>query len=134
MDLFGRTRRSTDPLWKVASATPIFAADAETVTRLVTGCGRAENEPPVDGVLVARRHPTGWFVHAVRRDALPADRLRFFDELVTVRSYLLLTQGPQVPVWTLTPGGSWCSPAVASTSEFAALTGMFVESEGPSVP
>ncbi len=42
----------------------------------------------VDGVLVATRHPTGWFLHAVRRDDLSEDQLAPFRELVTVRSYL----------------------------------------------
>ncbi len=84
---FHRDRRSpTDPLWEVASATQILVADPTTVTSLSLESDLREPDAAADGVLVASRHPTGWFLHAVRRDDLPTDQLAPFRELVTVRS------------------------------------------------
>ncbi len=110
MHLFRDRGRRIDPRWDVASATQILVADPTTVTSLAI-----ESEPPgpgaeVVGVVVARRHPTGWFLHAVRRDDLPEDQLAPFRESVTVRTFLLLTHGPEAPAWRPSPvEGEWRS-------------------------
>lgn len=112
--MFGIGPRSTsDPLWEVAARTQIFTADEATVARLCTD--RLSGDAVAhDGVLVAQRHPTGWFVHGVRSESLGAERLALFRELVTVRAHLLLTSGPHSPTWLAGPtDGEWRSPATA---------------------
>lgn len=117
MHFFLRERgRPTDPLWEVASATQILLADPTTVTSLALETDVRQADTEVDGVLVATRHPTGWFLHAVRRHDLSEDQLDPFRELVTVRSYLLLAHGPEAPAWrpSATEGewrSVWYSPA-----------------------
>ena len=67
----------TDPLWDVASATQVLVADPDDGDLAWRSRPtRGSRTPIVDGVLVATRHPTGWFVHAVRRDDLPEDPAR----------------------------------------------------------
>ena len=89
-----RDHRGADSLWQVAASTPIFTAGWKTVVRLVREVDAGASERRLDGVLVARSHPTGWFLHAVRRDDLRGEDLDHFDELVTMRAYLLLRRGP----------------------------------------
>jgi len=103
MHLFRHRGRPTDPLWADASATQILAADPTAVTWLALESDLPEPGAEVDGVLIAARHPTGWFLHAVRRDDLSEDQLAPFRESVTVRSYLLLAHGPEAPVWRPSP-------------------------------
>jgi hypothetical protein len=107
---FFRDEGRTDWLWDVASATQVLAADPKTVTSLALETGLEESGEAVHGVLVADRHPTGWFLHAVCRDDLSEDQLAPFRELVTVRSYLLLARGPEAPAWRSSPvAGEWRS-------------------------
>jgi len=116
MPLFRDREQRTDPLWQVASATQVLAADPTKVTSLALESELRQPVAEVDGVLVATRHPTGWFLHAVRRDDLSEGRLGAFREAVTVRSYLLLAEGPQAPAWRPSPVDDewrsvWYSPA-----------------------
>jgi hypothetical protein len=103
MPLFRDRRRRPDPWWQVASATQVLVAHPTAVTSLALEGELPEPNTEVDGVLVATRHPTGWFLHAVRRDDLSDGRLDAFREAVMVRSYLLLSEGPQAPAWRRSP-------------------------------
>ncbi len=103
MNRFHDRGRLIDPLWDVATATQILVAGPRTVSALALESDPREPPGDVDGVLVANRHPTGWFLHAVRRDDLSEDQLAPFRELVTVRSYLLLARGPEAPAWRPAP-------------------------------
>jgi hypothetical protein len=123
MHLFRDRGRPTDPLWEVASATRILVADPTTVTSLSLESDPSEPDADVDGVLVASRHPTGWFLHAVRRDDLSADELAPFRELVIVRSYLLLAHGPGLPAWRPSPvEGEWRSVWYSLARELSELS------------
>lgn len=122
MPLFRHRERRPDPWWQVASATQVLVADPATVTSLALEGELRQPNAEVDGVLVATRHPTGWFLHAVRRDDLPEGRLGAFGEAVTVRGYVLLAEGPQAPAWRPSPldhewRSVWYSPA-RELSEF----------------
>ncbi|MGA8248565.1 MAG: hypothetical protein WB797_16785 [Nocardioides sp.] len=120
--MFRRNARGADPRWELAATTQIFAADARTIVRLVREIDPGASGTELDGILMARSHPTGWFLCAVRRDDLGGDDLGHFVELVTVRSYLLLRHGPVAHVWRPGPGdGEWRSPA---TSLAAGLAGI----------
>jgi len=128
MHLFRARERRTDPLWDVASATQVLVADPTTVTCLALGAEVRSSDATVDGVVVAARHPTGWFIHAVRRDDLPAAQLEPFRELVTVRSYLLLARGPEAPAWRRSPTrGEWRSVWFSPARELAELHDALVE-------
>lgn len=110
MHRFRHRRRPTEPLWADACATQILVADPTAVTLLALESDLPEPGAEVDGVLIAARHPTGWFLHAVRRDDLPEDQLAPFRESVTVRTFLLLTHGPEAPAWRPSPvEGEWRS-------------------------
>jgi hypothetical protein len=128
MNPFRRSDRSADPMWRVASKTQIFAVDEAAVIGLVRELDHGESGQPVDGVVVAKRHPTGWFVHAVRRSTLPPDQIGLFEELVTVRSYLLLAHGPKAPAWQPGPAqGEWRSPAFSISREVSDLEDSLVD-------
>jgi hypothetical protein len=128
MHLFRARERRTDPLWDVAQATQVLVADPTTVTSLALGADVRPSDAAVDGVGVATRHPTGWFIHAVRRDDLPGDQLEPFRELVTVRSYLLLARGPEAPAWRRSPtDGEWRSVWLSPARELAELDAALVE-------
>jgi hypothetical protein len=128
MHLFRDRARATDPLWDVASATQVLAADPKTVTSLALETGLEEPEEAVHGVLVADRHPTGWFLHAVRRNDLPEDQLAPFRELVTVRSYLLLAHGSDALSWRPSPvEGQWRSVWFSLARELSELADALVE-------
>jgi hypothetical protein len=127
MHLFGDHQRLHDPLWDVASATQVLVGDPTTVTGLARET-EGECDAAVDGVLVAVAHPTGWFVHAVRRDDLPDAQLGAFRELVKVRTYLLLAQGPQAPAWRAAPiEGEWRSVSLSLARELAELDDALVD-------
>jgi hypothetical protein len=133
MNLLRHRDRGADPLWKVASATQIFGADEETVNTLARVGSWAESPGPVDGVLIGRRHPTGWFLHGVRRHTLMADELPVFTELVMVRSYLLLAHGPDASVWRLgADTDEWRSPVYSMAHELAALESLGESGHRPS--
>jgi hypothetical protein len=128
MHLFRDRERRTDALWDVASATQVLAADPRTVTSLALETGRGEPDQAVHGVLVANRHPTGWFLHAVRRDDLSEDQLAPFRELVTVRSYLLLAHGPEAPAWRPSPvEDEWRSVWYSLARELSELDNALVD-------
>lgn len=59
------------------------------------------------GLVVARRHPTGWFLSARCRSGLaPADHENL-REFITVRVYLLLRGGPTTGSWAQTGPTEW---------------------------
>ena len=128
MHLLRNRERPTDPFWEVASATQIFAADPATVTGLARATDVGQLDATLDGILTATRHPTGWFVHGVRRDDLPGEHVRLFRELVTVRTYLLLARGPEAPAWLpSTVPGEWLSLSFSIARELSELDGTLVE-------
>jgi hypothetical protein len=115
-------------MWNVASGTEIFVADKGALSSLA---GPEEFEPrdaEIDGVVVGTRHPTGWFVHAVRRDDLPEAQIGPFRELVTVRTYLLLAHGPIAPAWRPTRAfAGWRSVCLSPSRELLKLDEAFVD-------
>jgi hypothetical protein len=116
--MFGSGHQKPDPLWKVAASTQVFTADQRTVDRLAGEVDAVHRDAPYDGLLIARPHPTGWFVWAVRRDDLTDEDLGYLRELVVVRTYLLLRQGPGATVWSPIPGhAEWRSPAPSLITE-----------------
>jgi hypothetical protein len=122
--MFRRDDRRADPRWELAASTPVFGAAAETVVELVRDVDPDASERGLDGVLIARAHPTGWFLHAVRRDDLQGADLDHFHELVIVRIYLLLRKGPVPQVWSPLPGShEWRSAAVSMSAEVASVIG-----------
>ena len=128
MRLFRDGERPADPQWDIASATQILVADPTTVTSLALESDPRQLDADVDGVLVATRHPTGWFLHAVRRDDLPEDQFAPFRESVTVRSYLLLAHGPEAPAWRPSPiEGEWRSVWYSLARELAELDDALVD-------
>jgi hypothetical protein len=129
MPLFGNHRRGSDPRWEVSSGTQILVADPETVTRLADETELdVEQGATVDAVLVAVRHPTGWFVHAVRRDDLEESCVALLRELVDVRTYLLLSRGAEAPLWHLVHGtDEWRSIALSLERDLDALDDVLVD-------
>jgi len=128
MNLFRAGKGSTDPQWEVAAATQILVADPTTVSRLAVESVLRQLDGEVVGVVVASRHPTGWFLHAVWRDDLSQEQLAPFRELVTVRTYLLLAQGPQAPAWLPSPvEGEWRSVGYSAARELADLDDALVD-------
>jgi len=128
MHLFREGKGRMDPQWELAAATQILVADPATVTSLALECHPRQPDAEVVGVMVASRHPTGWFIHAVRRDDLSEDQLAPFRELVTVRTYLLLAQGPQAPAWLPSPvEGEWRSVGYSLARELARLDDALVD-------
>lgn len=126
MNPFRTSARRADPLWDVASETQIFTADEQTLTALTRDVGIPDGQW-IDGVLLAQRHPTGWFVHAVRRDTLAADQVPLLDEAVTVRSYLLFTEGSETPTWLPVSGGQeWLSLVYSVGEELDLVDGALV--------
>lgn len=128
MHLFRDRARATDPLWDVASATQVLVADPKSVMSLAPEPAPGEPDKIVDGVLVATRHPTGWFLHAVRRDDMSEDQVEAFRELVTVRSYLLLSRGAEEPAWRSAPlVGEWRSVWFSIARELSELDDALVD-------
>jgi hypothetical protein len=128
MHLLRHRERPTEPFWAVASATQIFLADPATVASLASATYVGQHDAAPDGILTATRHPTGWFVHGVRLDDLPAEQIRLFRELVTVRTYLLLAHGPEAPAWLpSTVPGEWLSLSLSIARELSELDKTLVE-------
>jgi len=122
--MFRRDDRRADPRWELAASTPVLSADPKTVVGLVREVDAQAGERTLDGVLIACAHPTGWFLHAVRRDDLREEDLDHFHELVIVRNYLLLRQGPIPQVWRPAPvGQEWRSVAVSMAADVAGIVG-----------
>lgn len=61
------------------------------------------------GAVTARPHPTGWFISARARPDLSDIESEQFRSFVVLRTYLLLTQGPQPQVWEPMDGGGWAA-------------------------
>jgi hypothetical protein len=59
------------------------------------------------GTVSARPHSTGWFISARSRSDLTPHEAEHFREFVSLRVYLLLTQGAQPQVWEPQEDGSW---------------------------
>lgn len=122
--MFRRDDRRADPRWEVAASTQVFSADRDTVVGLVRECDSEAGDGGLDGVLIARSHPTGWFISAVRRADLPDEDLACFHEVVTVRTYLLLRQGPASRVWSPVPAtDEWRSAIPSFAVEVAGIAG-----------
>jgi hypothetical protein len=92
---------ATDEHWELARSIQITAAD--------------EPLPPNrHGMIVARRHPTGWFISARRAPDLNGADRAALERSVMVRAYLLLKEGPRPHLWNRADDGSWrtyCLPA-----------------------
>jgi hypothetical protein len=128
MHHFRGSERRPDPIWKVASRTEMFVADKEVLSSLASVEEFEVHDVEIDGVVVGTRHPTGWFVHAVRRQDLPEAQIGPFRELVTVRTYLLLAQGPIPPAWRPTTAtGEWRSVCLSPSSDLSKLDEAFVD-------
>ncbi len=120
--MFSRDDRRADPRWELAASTQVFVADHGTIVSLVREVDQEASGGGLDGVLIARSHPTGWFLCAVRRDDLRGEDLSHFNELVTVRTYLLLREGPVPRVWRPAPGDrEWRSAATSLSAELAGI-------------
>jgi hypothetical protein len=93
--MLSRTVHETvDPEWELARSVEVVA---------VHWWGR-----PVDGVVLARQHATGWFLKAEHRSDLDAATRVDFSEFLLVRVYLLLTRGPAAGGWVASrPEGLW---------------------------
>ena len=59
------------------------------------------------GRVTARPHPTGWFISARCRTDLSPQETAELREVVVLRTYLLLTRGPQPGVWERAADGSF---------------------------
>jgi hypothetical protein len=119
-----RHTRGADPRWELAASTQVFRADPSTIVGLVREVDPEASVRALDGVLIARSHPTGWFLSAIGRDDLRGEDLNHFHELVTVRTYVLLRQGPVRHVWRPAPGDhEWRSAAESLPAELAGIVG-----------
>lgn len=108
-------RRTADVRWSIAADTEIGAVDGPTLDELAWGYDLGGS---VDGVLVATRHPTGWFVHGLRSASMSRRQAREFAEFTTVRVYLLLHEGPRPPAWMPSPDGrEWRAFSLAQSAE-----------------
>ncbi len=74
------------PEWAIAVSVPISAYAA----------GSPGDTP---GTVIARRHPTGWFIAASHGADMSAEDLADFRHFVCVRVYLLLRHGPRAAAW-----------------------------------
>ena len=77
--------RQVDPQWEVARSVRVEPSDAVWVA--------------ADADVLAIRHPMGWFVRAQYRCGLAEGQVRDAAEFAMVRTYLLLTRGPQPDLW-----------------------------------
>ena len=122
--MFGLQHRRADPLWDVAASVQVLPASCFPADSYVGELVERARRDGEYGVLVARRHPTGWFVQAVRRNDLSVEELATLRELVTVRAYLLLQNGPLAPVWSSDPlVGAWHSALQPVAGDLAVVAG-----------
>ena len=106
------TPNTTDPRWEVARRTPLFTCGDDGFAELTGSLAPGAEPDLLHGLVVASQHPTGWFVHAVHGPLSEATAAEF-AEVVQVRVYLLLTQGPGHETWSQAPDGiHWVSPSV----------------------
>jgi hypothetical protein len=96
-----------DSRWAVAGGIELFADLDEPDRRQV-------------GVVVARPHPTGWFLSAHVRPEMDSASIEHFAEFARVRAYLLLTQGPTARTWAPGLGDRWVAWLPAEYAEAAA--------------
>ncbi|MEP7035658.1 MAG: hypothetical protein ABI934_08720 [Actinomycetota bacterium] len=107
-----------DPRWEVASNTEIWTSDAATLAELAGGCYGVDQNEQIYGAVIAARHPTGWFVHALRSRWMSGHEARQFAEFVKVRVFLLLVGGARPQVWGASQDGSeWRAFSLARDAE-----------------
>jgi hypothetical protein len=73
-----------------------------------------------NGVIVAARHPTGWFIWAGFDAKLRSEQIDDFTHFVLVRTYLLLEYGPGPAAWVSAGDGewrAWCASPTARTED-----------------
>ena len=70
-------------------------------------------DPACTGVVVASRHPTGWFIWAGFDARLSSEQIDDFTHFVLVRTYLLLEYGPGPEAWMSDADGVWRALCVA---------------------
>lgn len=98
--LAGQVRQSPrtvaeDPEWAIAMRVPIETSAVDVDGDIV-------------GVVMARRHPTGWFISASRRTGMSKEEVADFGHFVSVRVYILLHCGPGVDTWASdVSSGQW---------------------------
>ena len=100
------TRTSSDENWALARSIQITPSGEG----LRHGC---------HGLVAATPHPTGWFISARVDPNLAEADVDDFVEFVTVRSYLLLEQGPDPRMGERGIDGVWRSYCVASEFDVA---------------
>jgi hypothetical protein len=77
--------------------------------------------PGCHGVVVAERHPTGWFILAGFDPEVPADLVDDFAHFVVVRTYLLLQYGPRPGTWEAGTAGVWRANCPTLTADLKEL-------------
>ncbi len=73
-------------------------------------------DPGYTGVVVAARHPTGWFIWAGFDANLRSEQIEDFTHFVLVRTYLLLENGPEPDAWISDADGVWRALCVVPTT------------------
>jgi hypothetical protein len=107
-----------DPRWEIAANTEIWTRDAATLTELARGCCGVDQNEQIYGAVIAARHPTGWFVHALRSPWMSGHEARHFAEFVKVRVFLLLVGGQRPQAWGAAQDGSeWRAFSLARDAE-----------------
>ena len=108
----------TDPRWEIAANTEIWISDAATLAELAKGCFGVDQNEKINGAVIAARHPTGWFVHALRSRWMSGHEARHFAEFVKVRVFLLLAGGGRPQAWGAAQDGSeWRAFSLAREAE-----------------
>lgn len=97
-----------DPRWAIAANTEIWTSDTATLARLASELEGVDQGEQVHGAVIASKHPTGWFVYALRSRLMSVEDSLHFAEFVTVRVFLLLVAGPRPLAWgTAREGTEW---------------------------
>ncbi len=87
-------------------------------------------KPGCHGVVIAERHPTGWFISAEFDPASPTEQVDDFMHFVVVRTYLLLEHGPQTCAWEADGANAWrahCQSVVGDVGDLPFLHGGVAE-------